>query len=91
MSNIIKVWFRGVEVEVNLDALASFKVQRAIAQLEENPSSGFDALDLIFNRKLDSYLDIIPDENGEPYEFGVPTAVIVEMISDLTSKLSDEH
>lgn len=89
MANIIKEKFRGVEVEVNVDALRSFKVQRDIAQLDKNASAGFDALDLLFNRKLDKYLDIIPDEEGKPYEFGAPTEVVVELFSTLANKVGE--
>jgi hypothetical protein len=72
--------FRGLKVEINEDALASFKVQKAIAQMQTNVGRGFDALDIVFNGKLDELIDKIPDENGKPYEYGAPADVVAELI-----------
>lgn len=73
--------FRGIKVEINEDALASFKVQKAIAQMETNVGRGFDALDIVFNGKLDELIDTIPDENGKAYEYGAPADVVAELIT----------
>lgn len=74
--------FRGVKVTINENALASFKVQKAIAQMQTNAGKAFDALDLVFNGKLDEIIDTIPDENGKSYEYGAPADVIAELISE---------
>ena len=76
-----KIKFRGIDVEINEDALASFKVQKAIAQMQTNVGRGFDALDIVFNGKLDEIIDAIPDENGKPYEYGAPADVVAELIT----------
>lgn len=73
--------FRGVKVTINEEALASFKVQKAIAQMETNVGRGFDALDIVFNGKLDELIDKIPDENGKAYEYGAPADVVAELIT----------
>lgn len=73
--------FRGINVCINEDALASFKVQKAIAQMGSNVGRGFDALDVVFNGKLDELIDTIPDENGKAYEYGAPADVVAELIT----------
>lgn len=80
--------FRGLKVEINKDALASFKVQKAIAQMETNVGRGFDALDIVFNGKLDELIDTIPDENGKPYEYGAPADVVAELITQAVESSS---
>ena len=83
-----KFKFRGIDVEINEDALASFKVQKAIAQMETNVGKGFDALDVVFNGKLDELIDTIPDEDGKPYEYGAPADVVAELIQQAVENSS---
>lgn len=83
-----KFTFRGIDVEINEDALASFKVQKAIAQMETNVGKGFDALDVVFNGKLDELIDAIPDEDGKPYEYGAPADVVAELIQQAVESSS---
>ena len=83
-----KFTFRGIDVEINEDALASFKVQKAIAQMETNVGKGFDALDVVFNGKLDELIDTIPDEDGKPYEYGAPADVVAELIQQAVENSS---
>jgi hypothetical protein len=83
-----KFTFRGIDVEINEDALASFKVQKAIAQMETNVGKGFDALDVVFNGKLDELIDTIPDEDGKPYEYGAPADVVAELIQQAVESSS---
>ena len=83
-----KFKFRGIDVEINEDALASFKVQKAIAQMETNVGKGFDALDVVFNGKLDELIDTIPDEDGKPYEYGAPADVVAELIQQAVESSS---
>ena len=83
-----KFTFRGIDVEINEDALASFKVQKAIAQMETNVGKGFDALDVVFNGKLDELIDSIPDEEGKPYEYGAPADVVAELIQQAVESSS---
>lgn len=73
--------FRGVKVTINEDALASFKVQKAIAQMQTNAGKGFDALDTVFCGKLDELIDTIPDKDGKPYEYGAPSEVVADLIT----------
>ncbi len=79
--NTSTIKYRGVEVTVNEDALASFRVQKAIAQMQTNAGRGFDALDEVFNQKLDDIIDKIPDEDGKPYKYGAPIDVVVDLIT----------
>lgn len=81
-----KFKFRGVDVVINEDALASFKVQKAIAQMETQAGKGFNALDTVFCGKLDDLIDTIPDENGKPYEYGAPADVVSELITTAIQK-----
>jgi hypothetical protein len=76
-----KIKFRNIDVEINDEALASFKVQKAIAQMQTNIGRAFDALDLVFGGKLDELIDTIPDENGKPYKYGAPADVIADLIT----------
>lgn len=81
--------FRGIKISINEDALASFRVQKAIAQMETNVGRGFDALDEVFIGKLDELIDTIPDENGKPYDYGAPADVIGELITQAVESSSD--
>lgn len=85
----VKFKFRGKNVEICKDALASFRVQKALSQMGSSPqsaSAGYDALDLVFCGKLDELVDTIPDENGKKYQFGAPTEVVLELIQKATEE-----
>ena len=46
--NVQKLEYRGVKFKIDLDALNSFKVQKAIAQMETHVAKGFDAQTFYF-------------------------------------------
>lgn len=88
--NIETLEYKGLKVKVNLNALNSFKVQKAIAQMETQVAKGFDALDKVFCNELDDIIDKIPDEDGKPYPYGAPADVVSDLITHVIGSIGDE-
>lgn len=81
--------YRGVKVDINVDALNSFRVQKAIAQMETKVGAGFDALDVVFCDKLDDVIMEVPDEDGNKYEYGAPSEVVADLITCAMNEVQD--
>lgn len=88
--NVQKLEYRGVKFKIDLDALNSFKVQKAIAQMETHVAKGFDALDILFCNELDDVIDKIPDEKGKPYPYGAPADVVSDLITYAIGQIGDD-
>lgn len=76
--------FRGVECEISIEAMRSFKIQRDAAKAQKN--NDMDLLCELLNKmlcgNLDKYIDILPEENGEVSEYGASVDTIMALINE---------
>lgn len=66
----ITVPYMGRDYQVNKAALTSMKVNRALANAENDMQASYSAMDEICCGKLDEYLDVIPEPDGEVSGYG---------------------
>lgn len=85
-----EIEFRGEKFAVDLAALKSIKVQRALACMDQDAKRGYWAIDKILCGDLDGALDRIPEADGTVSELGASDdafAAFLELVAgELTAK-----
>lgn len=84
-----EIEFRGAKFDVNLGALSSVKVQKALALARDDQAKAYWAFDAICCGSMDEYLDRIPEEDGEVSELGASDeafAAFMEAVAEAAPK-----